>query len=321
MNYRPLGKTGISVSEIGFGAWGIGGSKNGDVAYGPTNVQDSLDALQYAVSQGINFFDTSNFYGFGHSEELIGEAFKACREQVVLATKVGLLDADGNFDFSQDYIQKTFEGSLLRLKTDYIDLYQLHSPPIELLVQEPHIVSVLESLKKSERIRACGISVRSPEDGLIALDYDVFDTIQVNFNMLDQRVVDNGFLEQCEKRQVGVIARTPLCFGFLTGQYQGNETFHHLDHRSKWSDAQIKVWANGFKYFTDDLTQVYQQTPAQIALRFCLAYAGISTVIPGMLTPDQVKENAGASDLGGLSLEERHHFEDIYHAHTFFVRK
>jgi len=301
MKYRPLGKTGIKVSEIGFGAWGIGGSSKGAIAYGSTDDGESKLALRTALDLGINFYDTSDIYGFGHSQELIGDAFKDCRTEVVIASKVGFINFDGIQDFSPLHIRESIETSLRYLQTDYIDLYQLHSPPIEVITNGDAMLAALESLKKQGKIRATGISVRSPDEGIVAVNQFAFEVVQVNFNMVDQRALENGLLDLCERKRIGVIIRTPLCFGFLTGQYTSADVFDPQDHRRKWSRSQIDKWANGYKMFIESMMDKGQSTDAQIALRFCLSYPGVSTVIPGMLTREQVEENALSSAKGMLS--------------------
>ena len=135
MKYRQLGTTNILLSEIGFGTWGIGGVTPGPTSYGPTDDAISLQALKQALDIGINFYDTSNVYGRGNSEELIGQAFKTDREKVIIATKVGLIDYESPSNFSSDYMRDSLENSLKRLKTDYIDLLQLHNPPLNIIYE------------------------------------------------------------------------------------------------------------------------------------------------------------------------------------------
>ena len=134
MKYRNFGSTGLKVSEIGFGGWGIGGNNNNAKAYGPTNNQESILALKTAFDKGINFFDTSPLYGFGQSEILIGQTFKSNRDKVIIVTKVGYTDYLGNQNFSTKYIKKSLEDSLKRLETDYVDIFQLHDLPIEFII-------------------------------------------------------------------------------------------------------------------------------------------------------------------------------------------
>jgi aryl-alcohol dehydrogenase-like predicted oxidoreductase len=319
MNYRPLGKSGIKVSEIGFGAWGIGSDKKGAVAYGPTDDNDSIAALKCAYENGINFYDTSDFYGYGHSEKLIGDAFINCRHDIVIASKVGMIDANDTQDFSTTHIRQSIEGSLSRLQTDYIDIYQLHSPSINAIEKNDSIISVLQRLKEEGKIREFGISLRVPEDGLVLVAQYDFSVIQINFNMIDQRAIESGLFELCEKKGVGVIGRTPLCFGFLTGHYNAKESFGSGDHRRKWSLEQRERWANAYQLFASEILMEQQLTHAQIALRFCLSYPSISTVIPGMLRTGEVLENSAASTFGPFSTEERTAIEKVYRANSFYI--
>lgn len=319
MKYRKLGRTNLEVSEIGFGTWGLGGNVNGAIAYGPTDDQESKLALRHAYGLGVTFYDASDFYGYGHSERLLGEALKDVRHKVVIATKVGLLDASGAQDFSPKHIRQSIEASLKRLQTDYIDLYQLHNPTMEVLSQDETILSTLHSLKKEGKVRALGISLRAPDDGLVAITKFGFKAIQVNFNLVDQRALENGLFDLCEREDVGVIVRTPLCFGFLTGAYSAESKFASSDHRSRWSPRQIARWASAHRLFAAVLVEHEKQTHAQIALRFCLSYRSVSTVIPGMLTKTEVEENVVASQLGPFTETELSKIEQIYQDNTFFV--
>ena len=320
MKYRRLGSTGFQVSEIGFGAWGIGGSVDGAPAYGPTDRQESMSALRRAYEVGVNFFDTAGLYGRGHSERLIGSAFRDVRPKVFIATKVGLLDSVGGQDFSPGGIKLSLEASLRRMQTDYVDLLQLHGPPIDLLRGDESILLALRDLEREGKVRATGISVRSPDDGLAAVTELGFKCIQVNLNLADQRAWSNGLLDLCSSRDVGVIVRTPLCFGFLTGEYSTGHSFDLDDHRATWPAAQIDRWASAGQLFASTLANDGLQSPVQIALRFCLSHMGVSTVIPGMLNSKEVDENTAASDMGQLSGADLPKARQIYAEHDFFVR-
>ena len=320
MKYRKLGKTGIDVSEIGFGAWGIGGVENGAPAYGPADDGQSIAALNRALDLGVNFFDTSDLYGDGHSECLIGETFRSRRDQVVIATKVGFVASGEAQDFSPKHIKESLEASLKRLKTDYVDLYQLHSPPIDLLTGDDSIFSALTALEKQGKVRACGVSAISPQDGISAIKGFGFKTVQVNFNLLDQRAVASGLFDLSAERDVAIIARTPFSFGFLTGAYASDATFPSSDHRSSWSPEQIERWVTGSQQFASALSSYKGQTKAQLALRYCLSYPSVTTVIPGMMTKREVEENVPASQLGPLSETEIRDVENIYNDNSFFVR-
>lgn len=319
MQTRRLGKTGLQVSEIGFGSWGIGGSAGDSIGYGPTDDEASRATLRQALENGVMFYDTSPVYGYGRSETLIGEVFELVREKVVLATKVGFVHSSGAQDFSPEHLSRSLEESLGRLRTDHVDLFQVHDPPLGLLERDARILKELHSLKQEGKVRALGITVRSPEDAFQAVERFGFECVQVNFNLLDQRVLQSGLLDFCRSREVGVIVRTPLCFGFLTGATAAEGPFEPTDHRSRWSIEQRALWVEGYRLFQSVLAQE-DQTPAQMALRFCLSYPAVSTVIPGMMRPEHVLEDVGASLLGGLTPAQLETLQRIYQGQRFFIK-
>lgn len=321
MRYRRLGKSGPAVSEIGFGTWGVGGTQRGSIAYGPTDDRESIRALYRAFERGVTFYDTADLYGRGHSEELLGRVFAGLRDRVVLATKAGFLDADGAQDFSPARLIAALDGSLERLRTDHVDLFQLHSPPAGLLREDPLILECLETVRRSGRARSVGVSVCSPADGLVVARDFAVDCLQVNFNLADQRAAENGLFAHCAEKGIGVIVRTPLCFGFLTGAFGDQTAFEEGDHRGRWPPEQRRRWDDAARVFADCLSSHEGQTPAQLALRFCLSYPGVSTVIPGMLTAKHVEENVRASDLGPLASDEMMRIEELYRQQTFFLSK
>jgi aryl-alcohol dehydrogenase-like predicted oxidoreductase len=319
MNYRALGDTGLRVSEIGFGTWGLGGDTGGAVAYGPADDAQSLRALHHALDSGITFYDTADLYGFGHSEELLGKTFAAHREKVVIATKAGLVSAKGDQDFSPAHLREALAGSLKRLQTDYVDVLMLHDPPIKLLDENPALVAFLETLQREGQIRAWGISARSPDDGLAAVTRFGCPVIEVNFNLTDQRARQNGLLDLCVRHNTGCIIRTPLCFGFLSGQYAEGADFDPADHRRRWLPEQRRRWVEASNAFDAAVLPRPGQTPAQIALRFCTSYTGVSTTIPGMLSIGHVDDNAGASALGPMTPGELRQIEHLYEQQSFFL--
>lgn len=316
MNYRPLGATGITVSEIGFGAWGIGGVSAGRSSYGPTDDAQSKRALHVAYEHGITFYDTSDIYGYGHSEELIGEALGSVRDKIVIASKVGFLEHLGAQDFSSKHVRTSVEQSLNRLRTDYIDLYQLHDPDIDMLVNDPSILETFEALKKEGKIRSVGISVKGPPEGLRAINELNAAVIQINLNMIDQRAVENGLLALSERQKVGVIARTPLCFGFLSDRKI--DALHPRDHRTSRPPEQLERWKSAPDLFRS-LNAGTTRSFAQLALQFCLSFPSVSTVIPGMLKEEEVVENVSASQGGPLNPEEIAKIGKIYKSNTFFA--
>ena len=321
MKYRQLGRTGCTVSEIGFGAWGIGGPTPGATSYGPTDDALSLRTLAHALERGITFFDTSNAYGNGHSETLIGQAFRGRRDAVVIATKAGFPSFDQAPDFTPDHLRHSLDGSLRRLQTDHVDLFQLHSPPIELLRDDGTILETMRALVREGKARAFGVSVRTPEDGLAAIRDLAVPVIQVNLNLLDQRAVDVGLVALAAETGAALIARTPLCFGMLSGSLAADATFDAHDHRSRWSRAQIERWLDGSRAFVAALEADGHGTPAQVALRYCLSHPAVATTIPGMLRPAEVDDNAGAGDRGPLPAPALAEIARIYASTDFFVSR
>jgi aryl-alcohol dehydrogenase-like predicted oxidoreductase len=305
MRYRPLGTSGLTVSEIGFGAWGIGGATVGETSYGATDDRRSSAALERALDLGVTFFDTSNVYGDGHSEALIGAAFAGNRERVVIATKAGLIRFGAAADFSPESLRRSLDGSLARLGCDYVDLLQLHNPPADLFVRAPESYDALETFRREGKVRALGLSVRNPADAPSLIEGHRIDALQINLNMLDLRAHESGLLALATRRGIGVIARTPLCFGFLSGAVGPETRFPPGDHRRTWPRAQLERWSKGARAMQDAAGAAEGQSWSQVALRFCLSFPEVASVIPGMLGPEEVVENARASELGPLAPEAR----------------
>jgi aryl-alcohol dehydrogenase-like predicted oxidoreductase len=319
MKYRPLGKTGLVVSEVGFGAWGIGGRTAGQTSYGETDDRTSLAALRGALECGITFFDTSGAYGNGRSEELIGEAFDGVRRNVVLATKAGYESWDRPPDFSAVAVVASVERSLERLRTDYIDLLQLHNAPLYVL-RDPEVLGVLERLIAKGMIRSWGVSAKSPGEALEALKVNDVPIVQANFNMMDVRAVTSGLFERVSSGQIGFIARTPLCFGFLSGTIGHDAKFPPGDHRSGWPVEQLGNWVDGASELLRAVSATPGESAVQAALRFCLAFAEVSSVIPGILTSREAAENAAASTLEPLPPRYVAEVLEINRNRRFFVK-
>jgi aryl-alcohol dehydrogenase-like predicted oxidoreductase len=315
MNYRQLGNARLTVSEIGFGAWGIGGLTENATSYGVTDDKESQRTLVEAFEQGITFYDTSNIYGNGHSEKLIAETLGPERSHIVIATKAGFTKHGGPHNLEPAYLRDCLEGSLRRLQTDYIDLYQLHSPPIAIVTDET--VETLARFREEGKIREYGISLKDPDDGIPAITKFGFTALQVNFSMTDQRIRKNGLLETAEQHNVSIISRTPFNFGFLTDAPRATE-FDARDHRSNWSKEQRERWADAPKFFAS-LNEGKNRTMAQLALRFCLSPKAVATVIPGMLHPQQVRENGASSELAPLTPDELQAIYEIANQQSFFV--
>jgi len=318
MTYNNLGNTGIKVSEIGFGTWAIGGLTPGKTSYGKTDDNVSMDALLTALDHGINFFDTANNYGNGHSEELLGKAFKNARAKVIIASKCGRENFNAPFDFSEKAIRTSVEASLIRLQTDYLDLLQLHDPPVA-VSEDAELIALLGALRAEGKIRSFGVSVKSPSDGL-AFIRPHWQTVQCNFNMIDQRALNCGLIARAGNANISIIARTPLAFGFLSGNYIEKEiVFKEGDHRSRLSKEQVRVWAEAPKYFAK-INEGKYRTLSQLAIKFCTSFPSIATTIPGIMNRDEAIENSAVSELESLTKEEIGEIIYIFNEHIFYVK-
>src|SRR2546423_975599 len=236
MNHRKFGKTDLQVSEIGFGAWAIGGEALvGEIPIGWGNTDDttSEQAIQAAIRAGINFFDTADFYGLGHSEQLLGKLL-AGHKEIILASKVGHRSINDQIvlDYSRNYILLACENSLKRLKREAIDYYQLHSARLEHL-ENGECVEAMELLKKQGKIRYWGLSLNTfhpqPEAEYMIRN-GIGDGFQLVFNLINQRALN--LLKPASEAGFGLIARMPLQFGLLTGKLNPDSKFHQGDHRS-----------------------------------------------------------------------------------------
>ncbi|MBF0401132.1 MAG: aldo/keto reductase [Magnetococcales bacterium] len=299
MRMRSLGTTGITVSEVGFGAWGIGGWTAGQISYGSTSDATSLAALDRAIELGYRLIDTAPLYGLGHSEVLVGQAIRGRRDKVVLATKAGYRSYDTAPDYSPAAIEQSLMASLKRLQVDHVDILQLHSPPIALLEQQPEIVECLQGLRQRGLIRTFGLSASSPADAEVAIRVLGFPVVQANFNMLDTRAVSGGLFAAARKGGAGVIARTPLCSGFLSGTMTAETVFPEGDHRCRWNGPQIRRWVEAANHVLA-LAAAGPGQAAESALRFVLSFPDVSVVIPGIMTPAEAEQNGRAGAAGPL---------------------
>lgn len=309
MKTRVLGRTGLRVSEVGFGAWAIGGNAHGN-SYGPTDDATSIAAVRRALDLGCTFFDTADVYGWGHSEEILGQALEGRRDEVVLATKVG-----GDFyhggvrtNFDPGYIAFALERSLRRLRTERVDLYQLHNPPAEMM-GDPATYEALETLKAERRIGHYGVSIHEPLEGLLCLEAGKPEALQVPFSLFRQEWIEELFTE-ARKANVGIIAREPLGNGFLTGKIPPDARFPPGDIRHQWPPSMIQ----GRARVADRLSSLANgnRTLAQAALRFVLAFPEVAVTIPGIKTPAQADEDLGASEAAPLTADEVRKVRDLY---------
>ncbi len=314
MQHRTLGKTNKQISELGFGCWAIGGS-----SYGPVNDQDSLKALAFAFDHGITFYDTADIYGNGHSERLLGETFEGSskRLQIFIATKAGWDFYHGGTkrNFSPEHIRFACEESLKRLKTDHIDLYQLHNPNLKEL-EDKQVFEALDQLKKEGKILHYGVSIHTPEEGLAVVKQGKAETIQAIFNMLDQRPADELFPET-DKSSIGIIAREPLACGVLTGKYTKETVFHKMDHRNRWPRERYERDLDKVEKMCDVFNSK-RVLLRQAAIEFALSFKSVSVVIPGMKTVQHVEDHLRAVEEPGLTGKEIEKIRDLYLSDPLF---
>jgi len=218
---------------------------------------------------------------------------------------------------SRRYIISAVEASLGRLKTDFVDLLQLHDPPADLFRTAPEVFGALEDFRRQGLVRSFGVSAKSPADALKLVEHHAVPALQVNLNMLDVRAAECGLLEIARARGIGIIARTPLSFGFLAGAPDTQE-FPPGDHRRGWPAAQLERWRAGARAAAA-IAKVPGEKLSQAALRFCLSFSAVSTVIPGILSADEADENAQASELGPLADSIRERILALNRAQSFFA--
>lgn len=301
MHYRKLGRTGLTVSEIGFGGWAIGGPADAagtPLGWGRTNDDESIAAIRRARELGVTFFDTADSYGFGRSESLLGIVLSRTRHDVVIATKVGVArDREGKVtkDFSQSHLLHAVDGSLKRLRTDYIDLYQLHNPTLtDLRRDELH--ETMDRLQEAGKIRFWGVSINTPDEGIEIIEKGWGYTLQVLYNVLNQSPATRLF-PLAQEKGYGIIARVPLASGLLSGKFRVDTHFAEDDVRQNFltprrlEEVMPRV---------DEAKSIIGGTArhlAEGALRFVLAHEAVSTTIPGMRNIRQVEMNVAADEV------------------------
>lgn len=315
MNYRRLGNTDLEVSELSFGTWAIGG------AWGKTDDQASLRALDYAMGQGVNFFDTADVYGDGHSEELLAEATKGKENDIHIATKFCRAgDINDPQTYSMESVTKYCEDSLRRLNRDQIDLFQIHCPPMEIL-KDGQVFEVLDRLKEQGKIRYYGVSVESADEGLLCLGQPNVSTLQVIFNLLRQKPLENLF-PRAKDSGVGILARVPLASGLLTGKFKADAQFETDDHRNFNRDGEafnVGETFAGLEFekgvaLSSQLSWIAENrgNMTRAALKWILEQDAISCVIPGFRNTAQVEDNLEALKVTGFTETEKHKLAQFY---------
>ncbi|WP_284140524.1 MULTISPECIES: aldo/keto reductase [unclassified Virgibacillus] len=297
MFYKELGNTAMKISALSFGTWAIGG------AWGKTNDHDALEGLARAIDLGVNFFDTADVYGDGHSEELLAKATKGKEGEIYIASKFCRAgDIHDPTNYSEEVVTNYCEQSLKRLQREYIDLYQIHCPPMDIL-RAGHVFDTLEKLKTQGKIRYYGVSVETVEEGLYVLEHTNASSLQVIFNLFRQKPLKKLFPLALEK-EVGILSRVPLASGLLTGKFTEQTSFASDDHRYFNKDgAAFNVgetfagieFARGVE-LSRKLEWIAEgrDNMTRAALKWIVEQEAVTSVIPGFRNKHQVEDNVGA---------------------------
>jgi aryl-alcohol dehydrogenase-like predicted oxidoreductase len=319
MHYRALGRTGWNISDVGFGAWAIGGS------WGQVDDDESMRTLHHALDRGVNFFDTADVYGDGRSERLIARLRRERREPFYVATKAGRrLDPHIAAGYSAANLTAFIERSLRNLEVDALDLVQLHCPPTDVYYR-PEVFEALDALVTAGKLRHYGVSVERVEEALKAIEYPGVQSVQIIFNVFRQRPAEL-FFKEAARRGVGILARLPLSSGLLTGRMTRDTKFSADDHRAFNRQGESFDRGETFSGLDYDLqlSLVDRLKPfvpdgatlAQFALRWILDFDAVTTVIPGGRRVVQVDENVRASELPRLSEHVHATIAELYATHV-----
>jgi len=302
LSFRP--------SRIGLGTWPLGGPvvlEDESIGRGTIAEAQAIRTVETARKCGVTFFDTADIYGLGRSESILGRALGPTWSSCFVGTKVGKIIRSGQLvtEFSPAHIQESAEQSLRRLRKDTIDLYQLHNPPLS-VVSDARVIECLEALRSQGKIRSWGVSARLVSEAVEMIRQGfVGASLQVVFNFVRQEASDTLFALAAE-RGIAVIARVPLEYGVLTGKFTQWTSFPADDHRLANLQPRLAQELEHAKALSF-LTEAVGGSLTIAALRFCLSFPEVTTVIPGARTPEQVRENVLALALGALppSLTER----------------
>ncbi len=317
MHYRELGRTGLNVSAVGFGAWAIGGT------WGPVDDEASLKALHRALDLGVNFFDTADVYGDGHSERLLARLKRERGPIFHVATKVGRrLSPHLAAGYTRENLSAFVERCASNLEVDALDLLQLHCPPNEVYYM-PEVFGALDDLKRAGKLKHYGVSVERVEEGLKAIEYPEVQSVQIVFNIFRQRPAELLFAE-AQKRKVGILARLPLSSGLLGGKMHKGQRFADDDHRQFNRSGAAFDRGETFSGFDFDTgLEVVEELRAlvpsgmslpQFALRWIEMHDAITCSIPGAKRTEQVFENTSAVALPPLPSDVMRRVKEIYDA-------
>jgi len=316
MRNHAFGRTSFNVSEIGFGAWQIGGS------WGDVSETDGRAALEAALDAGVTFIDTADVYGDGRSEKIIAGVLESRGgSRPMVATKAGRRlsphVADG---YTKANLEAFVDRSLKNLEIDSLDLVQLHCPPTEVLYR-PEVFGALDDLRRAGKIKNYGVSVEKVEEALKAIEYPDVSSIQIIYNIFRQRPADL-FFKEAKRRQVAVIVRVPLASGLLSGKISRDTAFAKDDHRNfnRHGDAfDVGETFAGvpFEVGLQAVEEIRKLVPAgasmaAFALKWILMNEAVTVVIPGARNAEQAKGNAAAAELAAISADVMTATKEIY---------
>lgn len=315
MKQRPFGNTGLEISEVGLGTWQVGG-RWGE----PFDATNADRVLGRAVDAGVNFVDTADVYSDGESERAVGRFLRTCNVPVFVATKCGRqLNPHVADAYTPEALRKFVESSLTRLGLPRLDLVQLHCPP-SAVYYRPEVFEVFERLREEGKVRYLGVSVEKVEEGLKAIEYANVRSVQIIYNMFRLRPRER-FFEEAQRRNVAVIVRVPLASGLLTGRYSEKTEFGAKDHRQfnregaafdKGETFSGVPYAVGLEA-VEALRGLLPGIPLHLAaLRFILDTTGVTTVIPGASSPEQIEDNLRVNALGPLTEPQMRGITEIY---------
>jgi aryl-alcohol dehydrogenase-like predicted oxidoreductase len=315
MNYRTFGRTGVQVSEIGFGAWAIGAD------WGNVSEEDAQAALNTALDQGVNFIDTADVYGDGRSEKIIARVLSQRNDEVFVATKAGRrLNPHVSDGYNRENLNAFVDRSLGNLGVERLDLVQLHCPPTEVYYR-PEVFAALDDMVSAGKIRYYGVSVEKIEEAIKATEFPNVTSVQMIFNMFRQRPAEL-FFRLAKERGTAILARVPLASGMLSGKMSPASSFSSDDHRqyNRHGEAFDRGETFSGVDFQTGLEAVEElkrlcpasATMAQFALRWILHFEAVTLAIPGAKNPEQATMNAQASGLASLDQDTLEAIREIY---------
>lgn len=317
MKYRRLGKSGIKVSEIGFGAWSIALNWWGK----EIQEDEAKSMLKKAYDLGINFFETSDMYGKGKSERLIGEVFKDMRNEIVISTKYGYdfenVEQIGHNElpqqFDSTFTENALKNSLKRLQTNYVDVYGLHNPKLR-HIRDDAIFHTLDKKIEERKVKTCqvalGPAIGWTQEGLEAMNRKNISAVQTVYNILEQ-TPGNELIENGEKKDVGILVRVPDASGLLTGKVDADTKISEKDHRKE----RTREWRKSAMEKIEQMRPIAKRNGlniTELAIKFILSKKGVSSVLPTVVSIDEIEMFAAMSDGNYIPASDMREIDDLY---------